>query len=57
MKVGIVGAGKVGAATALSLIERGGMCREIALVDRESERAAGSPPICATPRRCHRRCT
>jgi L-lactate dehydrogenase len=41
MKVGIVGAGKVGAATALSLIERGGMCREIALVDRESERAAG----------------
>jgi L-lactate dehydrogenase len=41
MKVGVVGAGRVGAATALSLIERGGTCREIALVDRTSERAVG----------------
>src|SRR5689334_22906807 len=39
MKVGVVGAGRVGAATALSLIERGGTCREIALVDREAKRA------------------
>lgn len=41
MKVGVVGAGAVGAATALSLIERGGMCREIVLVDRTRERANG----------------
>ena len=41
MKVGVVGAGAVGAATVLSLIERGGMCREIVLVDRAAERAAG----------------
>ena len=41
MKVGVVGVGRVGAATALSLVERGGMCREIALVDRADERASG----------------
>jgi L-lactate dehydrogenase len=41
MKVGVVGVGAVGAATALSLIERGGMCREIAIVDRIRERADG----------------
>ena len=41
VKVGVVGAGAVGAATALSLIERGGTCREIVLVDRAPERAAG----------------
>jgi L-lactate dehydrogenase len=41
VKVAVVGAGAVGAATALSLIERGGMCREIVLVDRVAERAAG----------------
>jgi L-lactate dehydrogenase len=41
MKVGVVGAGAVGAATVLSLIERGGTCREIVLVDRTPERAAG----------------
>ena len=41
MKVGVVGAGAVGAATALSLVERGGMCREIVLVDKSAERAAG----------------
>jgi L-lactate dehydrogenase len=41
VKVGVVGAGAVGAATALSLIERGGTCREIVLVDRAAERAAG----------------
>ena len=41
MKVGIVGIGAVGAATALSLIERGGMCRELILVDRTTERANG----------------
>ena len=41
MKVGVVGVGAVGAATALSLIERGGMCRELVLVDRVRERANG----------------
>ncbi|GII28672.1 lactate/malate family dehydrogenase [Planotetraspora mira] len=41
VKVGVVGVGAVGAATALSLIERGGMCREIVLVDLDSRRAAG----------------
>jgi L-lactate dehydrogenase len=41
VKVGVVGVGAVGAATVLSLIERGGMCREIVLVDRTAERAAG----------------
>ena len=41
MKVGVIGVGAVGAATVLSLIERGGMCREIVLVDRAAERAAG----------------
>jgi L-lactate dehydrogenase len=41
MKIGIVGAGAVGAATALSLIERGGMCRELVLVDKDTARAAG----------------
>jgi L-lactate dehydrogenase len=37
----MVGVGAVGAATALSLIERGGMCRELVLVDRTTERANG----------------
>src|SRR6266511_2721891 len=41
MKVGVIGVGAVGAATVLSLIERGGMCREIVLVDRTPERANG----------------
>ena len=41
VKVGVIGAGAVGAATVLSLIERGGMCREIVLVDRVAARAAG----------------
>ena len=41
MKVGVVGVGAVGAATALSFIERGGMCREIVVVDRTTERAKG----------------
>ena len=41
MKVAVVGAGAVGAATALSLIERGGMRREIVLVDIDAGRAAG----------------
>ncbi|MFG1707983.1 hypothetical protein ACFLIM_32720 [Nonomuraea sp. M3C6] len=39
MKVGVIGVGAVGAATVLSLIERGGMCREIVLVDIDSARA------------------
>jgi hypothetical protein len=34
MKVGVIGVGGVGAATVLSLIERGGMCRQIVVVDR-----------------------
>jgi L-lactate dehydrogenase len=41
VKIGVVGAGAVGAATALSLIERGGTCREIVLIDRIAGRAAG----------------
>jgi L-lactate dehydrogenase len=41
VKVGVVGVGAVGAATALSLIERGGTCREIVVVDRATERANG----------------
>jgi L-lactate dehydrogenase len=41
VKVGVVGVGAVGAATTLSLIERGGMCREIVVVDRTKERANG----------------
>jgi L-lactate dehydrogenase len=41
VKVGVVGAGAVGAATVLSLIERGGMCREIVLIDLNTRRAAG----------------
>lgn len=41
MKVGVVGVGAVGAATALSLLERGGMCRELVLVDKDFARAKG----------------
>jgi L-lactate dehydrogenase len=41
VKVAVVGVGAVGAATVLSLIERGGTCREIVLVDRDTDRAAG----------------
>ncbi|HEX5114250.1 MAG TPA: hypothetical protein VFW65_03525 [Pseudonocardiaceae bacterium] len=41
MRIGVVGVGAVGAATALSLIERGGMCRELVLVDKDSARARG----------------
>ncbi|MFI1533179.1 lactate/malate family dehydrogenase [Streptomyces anandii] len=39
MKVAIVGVGAVGSATALSLVERGGSCREIVLLDRDTARA------------------
>ena len=41
MKVGVVGVGNVGSASALSLLEQGGMCRELVLVDRSMERANG----------------
>ncbi|MFB7555061.1 lactate/malate family dehydrogenase [Streptomyces brevispora] len=41
MKVAVVGVGAVGSATALSLVERGGSCREIVLVDRDTARADG----------------
>ncbi|HEY1572944.1 MAG TPA: hypothetical protein VGG05_16500 [Pseudonocardiaceae bacterium] len=41
MRIGVVGVGAVGAATALSLIERGGMCRELVLVDKDAARAKG----------------
>jgi L-lactate dehydrogenase len=41
VKVGVIGVGAVGVATVLSLIERGGMCREIVLVDRTPKRANG----------------
>ncbi|MCW2944672.1 MAG: lactate dehydrogenase [Actinoallomurus sp.] len=37
----MIGVGAVGAATVLSLIQRGGMCRQIALVDRNASRADG----------------
>jgi L-lactate dehydrogenase len=39
VKVAVNGAGTVGAATVLSLIERNGMCREIVVLDRNTERA------------------
>jgi L-lactate dehydrogenase len=39
VKVGVIGVGAVGVATVLSLIERGGMCREIVLVDRTPDRS------------------
>jgi L-lactate dehydrogenase len=41
MKVGVVGAGAVGAATVLSLLERGGSCREIVIVNRDRARGQG----------------
>jgi L-lactate dehydrogenase len=41
VKVGVVGVGAVGAATVLSLVERGGMCREIVMIDRNTGRADG----------------
>ena len=41
MKVGVVGAGAVGAATVLSLIERGGSRREIVIVNRDRARGVG----------------
>jgi L-lactate dehydrogenase len=40
MKVGIVGAGAVGAATGLALVESG-VCRDIVLIDRDPALAAG----------------
>jgi L-lactate dehydrogenase len=39
-KVGVVGVGAVGAATALALIERG-VCRELVLIDKNAARARG----------------
>ncbi len=41
MTVGVVGVGNVGSATVLSLLEGGGMCREIVLAERSMERANG----------------
>ena len=41
MKVGVVGAGAVGAATVLSLIQRGGMFRELVVLDLNRKRAEG----------------
>jgi L-lactate dehydrogenase len=41
MKIGVVGVGAVGAATMLSLVDRGGMCREIVAVNRNHARAVG----------------
>ena len=41
MKVGVVGAGAVGAATVLSLIQRGGMFRELVVLDLDRKRAEG----------------
>ena len=42
-EAGVAGAGAVGAATVLSLIERGGMFRELVLLDRDPKRANGDP--------------
>jgi L-lactate dehydrogenase len=41
MKIGIIGAGAVGAATVGSLIERGGVNPEIILIDRNEKKAMG----------------
>ncbi len=41
MKVGVIGAGAVGSACVLSMLQRGS-CREIVLVNRSRERAAGA---------------
>jgi L-lactate dehydrogenase len=41
VRVGVVGAGAVGAATVLSLIERGGMFRELVVLDLDRKRADG----------------
>jgi L-lactate dehydrogenase len=41
VKVAVIGAAAVGAATALLLIERNGMCREVVVLDRKTERANG----------------
>jgi L-lactate dehydrogenase len=41
MKIGIIGAGAVGAATVGSLIERGGVNPEIILIDRNEKKAVG----------------
>jgi len=41
VKVGVVGAGAVGAATVLSLIQRGGMFRELVVLDLDRKRAEG----------------
>jgi L-lactate dehydrogenase len=41
VRVGVIGAGAVGAATVLSLIERGGMFRELVVLDRDRKRADG----------------
>ena len=51
MKVGVIGVGAVGSATLLSLVERGGMCREVVLIDRDTARADGvaADMRCATP--------
>jgi L-lactate dehydrogenase len=55
VKVGVVGAGAVGAATVLSLIERGGTFRELVVLDRDRKRADGvatdmryAPPLSPT---------
>jgi L-lactate dehydrogenase len=41
VKVDVIGVGAVGSATVLSLIERGGMCREIVVIDRNTAPADG----------------
>jgi L-lactate dehydrogenase len=41
VKVGVIGVGAVGSATVLSLVERGGTCREIVVIDRDTSRADG----------------
>ena len=40
MKVGLIGVGAVGAASALAMVERG-VCRELVLVDKNARRARG----------------
>jgi malate/lactate dehydrogenase len=51
MKVGIIGAGAVGAASLLSLVMRGPPACEIVVLDKNCARAKGV--ACNTVRRCY----
>jgi malate/lactate dehydrogenase len=53
MRVGIIGAGAVGAASLLSLVMRGPPACEIVVLDKNYARAKGVERICNMARRCH----